>query len=389
MSFETRTTEAGASSTLTPEQFREVIGSFASGVTVITANHAGRLVGSTASAVSSLSLEPPMMLICMNRSSSTGRAIAEVGRFAVNILGEDHSDLAVRFATRNVDKFQGLRIDHGLGEVPLLADALATLECSVSQTEIGGTHYVFLARVERARGRLGAPLAYFRGQFGRLELSEDMVVAEAIRDRVLHRTIQIGEPLDLDGLAAEVQAPRSAVYHALAKLAAEGWVERRSDGSLIVPEVTRDSLISSARARVAIFAGAATSALLVGDQDEVGRLRELVARLEPPIDDRADPHIWFSRRTAMIEQLMAMTESGPVLLDAFNRADVPSQIHSFLFGDGATSRQELGPIHDGYASILEACINDDHGAMTDAMRRLLETYDRLYADSLDEGTSAQ
>src|SRR5437870_9520643 len=84
--------------TLTSDEFRDVISHFASGVTVITALQDGRPFGTTASAVASLSLEPPMLLICMNKQSDTGRAVARSKRFGVNILGADQVDLARRFA---------------------------------------------------------------------------------------------------------------------------------------------------------------------------------------------------------------------------------------------------------------------------------------------------
>jgi len=154
---------------LTPDEFRDVIGHFASGVTVVTVFHEGRAYGTTASAVSSLSLEPPMLLICMNRDSETGRAIAEAGRFAVNVLGEDQADLAVRFARKGGRKFDGVAVAPGEWDEPLLSDALATLECSVTETASGGTHHVFFAEVHRASARSGTPLTYFRGQYGRFE----------------------------------------------------------------------------------------------------------------------------------------------------------------------------------------------------------------------------
>jgi 4-nitrophenol 2-monooxygenase / 4-nitrocatechol 4-monooxygenase, reductase component len=159
---------------LAPNEFREAIGHFASGVTVITALHDGARYGTTASAVSSLSLEPPMLLICMNKQSSTGQAISQSGRFAVNILSEDQPDAAMRFATKAGDKFQGLRVSSGIGGTPLLDDALATCECRVVEEVTGGTHSVFLAEVDSASVRPGSPLAYFRGQFGRLELSQQL-----------------------------------------------------------------------------------------------------------------------------------------------------------------------------------------------------------------------
>jgi len=156
---------------LTSDEFRNVIGHFASGVTVITAVHDERPYGTTASAVTSLSLEPPMMLVCLDRESQTGGVIAEEGRFAVNILGEDQADLAVRFATKAPDKFDGVATTRGEYGEPLLADALATLECRVVEQTTGGTHVVFFGEVERGSARAGAPLAYYRGQFGRLQLA--------------------------------------------------------------------------------------------------------------------------------------------------------------------------------------------------------------------------
>src|SRR3954469_12986975 len=110
-----------------------------------------------------------MLLICMNKQSSTGAAVAAAGRFAVNILSEDQPDEAVRFARKGDDKFDGVAISEGDLGVPLLANALATCECRTVEEVTGGTHTVFLAEVERASARPGAPLAYFRGQFGRLE----------------------------------------------------------------------------------------------------------------------------------------------------------------------------------------------------------------------------
>jgi|tagenome__1003787_1003787.scaffolds.fasta_scaffold20989836_9 4-nitrophenol 2-monooxygenase / 4-nitrocatechol 4-monooxygenase, reductase component len=160
---------------LSPDEFREVISHFASGVTVITALHDARPFGTTASAVSSLSLEPPMLLICMNKQSETGRAVAASRRFGVNILGANQVDLAERFAQKGDDKFAGVPVSPGQWGEPLFSEALATLECRVAEETSGGTHYVFLAEVVSGTARGGAPLAYFKGEFGRLELTRDQL----------------------------------------------------------------------------------------------------------------------------------------------------------------------------------------------------------------------
>src|SRR5207249_3821850 len=114
-----------------------------------TAQHEEQPFGTTASAVSSLSLDPPMLLVCLNKTSSTGQAIAAARHFAVNILGEGQADAAMRFAGKG-DKFAGLKIVRGAAGEPLLADALANLECRVVEAVTGGTHTVFLAEVEHA-----------------------------------------------------------------------------------------------------------------------------------------------------------------------------------------------------------------------------------------------
>ena len=155
------------------ETFRHVIGHFASGVTVLTTRSGGEDFGATASAVSSLSLEPPMLLVCLNTRGSTQEAIHASRVFGVNILDEDQGIVAERFASSRGAKFDGLNVDRGAGDVPLLADSLAYCECSVAEDVVAGTHRVFLANVTRAVAREGSPLTYFRGRFGRFEVEQD------------------------------------------------------------------------------------------------------------------------------------------------------------------------------------------------------------------------
>lgn len=169
------------------ELFRDVIGHFASGVTIITTRAAGKDYGVTANAVSSLSLEPPMMLVCLNRASRTQGALASSKSFAVNILSEDQGDLAVRFASGDSDKFSGIAVRYGELGNPLLDGSLAQLECGVTDELAGGTHAVYLAVVRFAERFAGSPLAYFRGSFGRLELEQKVPRDADILDPVLGR----------------------------------------------------------------------------------------------------------------------------------------------------------------------------------------------------------
>lgn len=147
--------------------FREVVGHFTTGVAVVTTRRGPDRFGVTASAVSSLSLEPPMLLVCLHRRLATCDAITATGAFAVNILAEGQSHLARQFATRHPDKFRGVQVTDGDLRVPMLADALAHLECQVRERVDAATHAVFLGEVLTARAVGGSPLTYFRGAFGR------------------------------------------------------------------------------------------------------------------------------------------------------------------------------------------------------------------------------
>ena len=150
-------------------EFRAVGGHFLSGVTVITVEHDGCRYGTTASAFTSLSLDPPMVLVCLNQSSETGAAVLRAGHFAVNVLGDGQEETALHFGRKAPDKFAGVGVAADTRTDPLLEDALATFECAVTEHVVGGTHRVFLATVTRAAARReGAPLAYFRGRFERL-----------------------------------------------------------------------------------------------------------------------------------------------------------------------------------------------------------------------------
>jgi flavin reductase (DIM6/NTAB) family NADH-FMN oxidoreductase RutF len=148
--------------------YREVVGHFTTGVAVVTTRQGDARFGVTASAVSSLSLDPPMLLVCLNRRLPTCDAIGATGSFAVNILAEGQGDVALQFATRHPDKFRGVRTADSDLELPILSDALAHLECRVHERVDAATHAVFLGEVVTARALGGSPLTYFRGAFGRL-----------------------------------------------------------------------------------------------------------------------------------------------------------------------------------------------------------------------------
>lgn len=269
-----------------PGVFRAVAGHFASGVTVISTASGGVLHGTTASAVASLSMEPPMMLVCLNRSSTTNGAIRQARAFAVNILAEGQDDLALRFGRKQADKFSGVPHRPGHGGVPLIEGALATIECATAETVEGGTHTVFLADVVAATSRDDAPLTYFRGGFGRLERAREQTAYRNLRRWILDRNVPAGGTLDADRLASDLDANGEHVVNALIRLSAEAVVNRQEDGSFVAAPITYEAAARFFDARTAMVAGVVDAHL--------GRLRDAGAdellRLAGRVGDiHADP----------------------------------------------------------------------------------------------------
>jgi 4-nitrophenol 2-monooxygenase / 4-nitrocatechol 4-monooxygenase, reductase component len=148
------------------DAFRDVIGRFVSGVTVVTTSVGGEEFAATVSALTSVSLEPPMLLVCLNRTSTTQGAITRSGRFAVSILAEHQRQLARWFATKEAVKLDTVVAATGPGGLPVIREAAAYLECVVCDTAPGGTHTVFVAEVVRGWAGRGRPLVYYRGALG-------------------------------------------------------------------------------------------------------------------------------------------------------------------------------------------------------------------------------
>ena len=148
--------------------FRQAMSHFASGVTVVTTEHQGELYGMTVASFASLSLSPPLVLICVGRNMQTHGAIAASKRFGVSILGIDQKELSAQFASRSDDKFAGVDYRMGALGVPILNGALCTLECNVHSQLDGGDHSIFVGVVEQASTGEGEPLVYFRSGYRQL-----------------------------------------------------------------------------------------------------------------------------------------------------------------------------------------------------------------------------
>ena len=140
-----------------------------------TRDAAGRPAGLTASAFTSVSLNPPLVLVCVAHNAQSYETLRDADRFAVNILEIGQEALSNRFATKSssaAEKFEGVDHKDGALGVPLLADALAHLECSTAHAYPGGDHTIFVGQVEAASSRDGdgpEPLLYYRGRYNRLK----------------------------------------------------------------------------------------------------------------------------------------------------------------------------------------------------------------------------
>ncbi|MCT9083691.1 flavin reductase family protein [Streptomyces fulvoviolaceus] len=148
------------------EDFRAAMLQWASGVTVVTAVDGDRRPqGFTASSFCSVSLDPPLVLVCLDRGANCLETFRETGWFAVHVLGEDQEELALRFARKGTGKFADERTVPGLGEAPLLTGALARLECRAVDRVPAGDHLILVGRVARTETRSGRPLVHCQRAF--------------------------------------------------------------------------------------------------------------------------------------------------------------------------------------------------------------------------------
>jgi 3-hydroxy-9,10-secoandrosta-1,3,5(10)-triene-9,17-dione monooxygenase reductase component len=160
---------AAAAIDIAPRQadLRRAMGSFAAGVTIVTTCHDDRLVGTTVSAFSSVSMDPPLVMVCLKRDSRTLAAVAQAGVFCVNILANDQSDLAHGFARSGADdRFALTAVEAGVCGAPVLAGCAAAVECEWHAAHDGGDHEILVGRVLRVVvDETRAPLVYVRGGF--------------------------------------------------------------------------------------------------------------------------------------------------------------------------------------------------------------------------------
>jgi flavin reductase (DIM6/NTAB) family NADH-FMN oxidoreductase RutF len=159
---------ASDNSAVDPREFRNALGTFATGVTIVTAMSAeGRPYGVTCNSFASVSLNPPLVLWSLGMFSQGLPIFQNASHFAVNVLGAPQQALASQFARSSGDKFAGVTWVPGLGNAPVLADVVASFQCRSVNRYYGGDHVIFLGAVEAYAYNGQEPLLFARGGFGR------------------------------------------------------------------------------------------------------------------------------------------------------------------------------------------------------------------------------
>jgi len=153
------------------QDFKDTLRLWASGVTVVTAkSEQDGVKGMTATSFSSVSLEPPQILVCIHEKADTGKVILEQNKFAVNILNSEQQDVSNQFAGANSqeERFANVDWEEGKTGSPVLKDSLASLECTLVQQVKAGTHWIVIGQVESVTQNQGTPLLYFDSAYRNL-----------------------------------------------------------------------------------------------------------------------------------------------------------------------------------------------------------------------------
>lgn len=148
------------------DSFKQAMACFPSGVTIVTTvNEAGEKSGFTASAFSSLSLSPPLILVCLANNADCFDFFNNQSKFAVNIIGPTHEALAFKFATKGCDKFEGNEFNQGSFGLPILSDSPVSLECTTENIYAGGDHIILVGQVKYLNVNGGTPTIWHEGKF--------------------------------------------------------------------------------------------------------------------------------------------------------------------------------------------------------------------------------
>lgn len=296
--------------------FRRALGHFSTGVTIITAEADGTKAGITANSFSSVSLNPPLILWSVNKTSTSWPVFAATGAFAVNVLAVDQSALAAQFAQSGTDKFKGVEWTRGTTGAPLLANTTAHFECLRRFEYEGGDHLIVVGEVTRFSRFDRRPLVFTQGRFsvaidnaetdqGGADFAADMrpTFLTMLRRAFLQRAsefreeahsvgftmnesrlayhLQLSPSLTVESLARVALLDVDAAKDSIAALEARGWIRRLPHGTLeMTPEGQQEN------ARLGEVARAAEAAKLESfTAAEIDTARRVIASLGGRLDN--------------------------------------------------------------------------------------------------------
>jgi 3-hydroxy-9,10-secoandrosta-1,3,5(10)-triene-9,17-dione monooxygenase reductase component len=154
---------------ITNDEFKTALGRFASGVTVVTTKDAaGKLHGLTVSAFCSVSMNPPLILVCILKTTGSHQSFIDGKSFVVNVLGESQQHISNHFASRRDDKFSGQNYELNEQGLPVLDNCQVNLECSLKHSYDGGDHTIFVGEIEKATVNTAKPLIYWHGNYQKI-----------------------------------------------------------------------------------------------------------------------------------------------------------------------------------------------------------------------------
>ncbi|MBD8007195.1 flavin reductase [Bacillus norwichensis] len=342
--------------------FRDVIGHFASGVTIITTTNEGVDFGITASAVTSLSMEPPMLLVCVNQNTGTCNAISKSKLFGVHILHEDQGELALQFARPNTNKFEGIDITYGKLGAPILREALAHMECRVVKEVTGGTHSVFLAEVVNADVEDKNPLAYYRGKFGHFQPYDNENAYRTLKKKILERELTVDQDVSINDLVNQLELPRQSVYYALTKLEGEQLLSQTEDGNYMVTPWTVEKLYDVLDTRNVLEVAAVEKTIGNLSDEELKELRKRVQETIPESGQQIDPDKYIEANISLHEYTVALAQSA-TLLESYRRLAAEAVMFSALRAALETNNDkacsELRKLSEDHISLLEAYEDGD------------------------------
>jgi len=158
---------------LDDKAFKQAMSRFPSGVVIVTTiNPDGKKYGFTASAFSSLSLDPPLILVCLANSADCYNSFVTSDKFAVNVIGHQQHELAFKFATKGIEKFDGDEFKDGDSGLPIISNCIISLECITKHTYPGGDHEILVGEVQHAKVNEGNPTIWYEGSFRDISKAE-------------------------------------------------------------------------------------------------------------------------------------------------------------------------------------------------------------------------